>query len=53
MSIVQCLDWAVGLFPRLLGMLQTFEFAEGVNFFNFHVALWIMLIIIVAFVPRP
>lgn len=53
MSVTQCLDWVVGLLPRFIDLLKSFEFADGVNVFNFNIALWIMMILIVSFVPRP
>ena len=49
MTVEEILDWAIGLIPRYLGMLASFEFAEGVNVLSFNIALWIMLIIIVVF----
>lgn len=53
MTVEEGLDWAISLIPKYLGTLASFEFADGVNVLSFNVALWIMLIIIVVFAPRP
>lgn len=52
-QIVQVLDWALGLFPRMFSALGSYMIAPGVSVLSFTAAMAIILLLIYAFIPRP
>ena len=52
MSIVEGLDWAIDLLPKLFGALNSWMIAPGVSVLSFSVAVILLVIIIGAIVLR-
>ena len=52
MSIVEGLDWAVGLVPKIFNALNSWMIAPGVSVMSFSVAVILLLVVIGAIVMR-
>ena len=52
MSIVEGLDWAVSLVPKIFGAMDTWMIAPGVSVMSFSVAVILLIIIIGAILLR-
>ena len=52
MTIVEGLDWAVGLVPKIFGALNSWMIAPGVSVLSFSLSIILLVIIIGAIVLR-
>lgn len=52
MTIVEGLDWAVSLVPKIFGALNSWMIAPGVSVMSFSVAMILLLVVIGAIVMR-